>query len=284
VIGNIFRYEIYFLSLRENPLKKYLLTLATVAFLPQVVSAQQAEVNPIPQLSDEWKYTVTPYLWLPNYSPTLSAGGQEISPDGGTSQSKALGYVSGGFMLAGEAHKNRYGVLADFFNGSMKNVDYSGTLTSNLGWNLTQTMFTAAGTYNLLQDKQAYVDVLAGLRVMSVTGTANFKKVIRPTESNLNAAYTFTTVDPVVGLKGRVRIADSSWFVPFYGDIGGGGKSSLTWQANVGVGKAFTWGDLALGYRVMGYEAQKDILPNQSGDTKLKMNMGAFILTGNFTF
>ena len=270
-------------------MKKYLLTLLAVALLPQVVSAQQAEVNPIPQLNKEWKYTVTPYLWLPNYSPTLtSSNGNSISSsDSGHSLSAPLGYISGGFMLAGEAHKDKYGVLVDFFNGSMKDAEHSkqivgSSVGSRTNWNLTQTMFTAAGTYTLHQDKQAYVDALAGFRVLSVTGSLNSVLDNYP-------SYTLNSVDPIVGLKGRVRIADSSWFVPFYGDIGGGGKVSLTWQANVGVGKAFSWGDISLGYRMMGYEMSKSInnpfLNNQlGGEAKAKVNMGAAVLTANFTF
>jgi hypothetical protein len=266
-------------------MKKYLLTIAAAALLPQVVSAQQAEVNPIPQLGKEWKYTVTPYLWLPNYSPTLTAGSKEIAPDGGNSQGKALGYVSGGFMLAGEAHQDRYGVMADFFNGSMKDAEHTlkgVTVGEKTKWDLTQTMFTVAGTYTLHQDKQAYVDALAGLRVLSVTGSLN-------SVADRYPSFTLNSVDPIVGLKGRVRIADSSWFVPFYGDIGGGGKASLTWQANVGVGKAFNWGDVSLGYRMMGYEMSKSINNDYlnsklGGDAKAKMNMGALILTANFTF
>lgn len=264
-------------------MKKYLLTIAAAALLPQVAIAQQAEVNPIPQLSKEWKYTVTPYLWLPNYSPTLTGpGGTEVPSKDGQSLSAPLGYVSGGFMLAGEAHKDKYGVMVDFFNGSMKNVEYTGAASSKLDWNLTQTMFTAAGTYTLHQDKQAYVDALAGFRVLSVTGTESLLR---------DRSFTLNSVDPIVGVKGRVRIADSSWFVPFYGDIGGGGKASLTWQANIGVGKAFTWGDVSLGYRMMGYEMSKTIGFNNTalsnrfgGDAKAKMNMGAVVLTANFTF
>lgn len=258
-------------------MKKYLLSIVAAALLPQVASAQQAEVNPIPQLNKEWKYTVTPYLWLPNYSPTLTGPrGAQAPSDSSHSLSAPLGYVSGGFMLAGEAHKDRYGVMADFFNGSMKDVKQDNATK----WDLTQTMFTAAGTYTLHQDKQAYVDALAGLRVMSVTGSVSRSAAVL----NNDRAYTFNTVDPIVGLKGRVRIADSSWFVPFYGDVGGGGKSSLTWQANVGVGKAFNWGDVALGYRMMGYKMEKDFVTDRLGDTKAKMNMGAVVLTANFTF
>jgi hypothetical protein len=63
-------------------------------------------------------------------------------------------------------------------------------------------------------------------------------------------------VDPIVGAKGRYRIADSTWYLPFYGDIGsGGGTTNLTWQAMAGVGKTFgSLIDASLTYRALYYD------------------------------
>lgn len=71
-----------------------------------------------------------------------------------------------------------------------------------------------------------------------------------------NLSKTTTTVDPIVGFKGRYRIADSSWYVPFYGDIGsGGGTTNITWQTMLGVGKTFNqWVDASLTYRALYYD------------------------------
>jgi hypothetical protein len=67
---------------------------------------------------------------------------------------------------------------------------------------------------------------------------------------------TTSTVDPIIGAKGRYRIADSTWYVPFYGDIGsGGGTTNLTWQAMAGVGKTFnSLIDASLTYRALYYD------------------------------
>lgn len=253
-------------------------TAASLLFVSSLAHSQAptVEANPIPQLSQKVTYTLTPYLWLPNYMPTLTGPrGNEAPSDSSQSLSAPLGYVAGGFMIAGEVHKDRFGAVVDFFNGTMKDVKQD----NDTKWRLTQTLFTAAGTYTLHQDKQAYVDALAGIRVLSVTGS-----MARDARFIDGGSFTLNSVDPIVGVKGRIRIADSSWFVPFYGDIGGGGKATLTWQANVGIGKAFGWGDVSLGYRMLGYNMEKDAFTKTSGYTKATMNMGAAVLSADFRF
>ncbi|MBK8890533.1 MAG: hypothetical protein IPN75_09085 [Dechloromonas sp.] len=37
----------------------------------------------------------------------------------------------------------------------------------------------------------------------------------------------------IVGAKGRVKLGESNWFVPFYVDVGGG-DSVTTWQTAAG--------------------------------------------------
>jgi hypothetical protein len=59
--------------------------------------------------------------------------------------------------------------------------------------------------------------------------------------------------DVIVGAKGRVRLGDSAWFVPYYADVGTG-QSDLTWQAMAGVGYAFSWGDVTAAYRHLAYK------------------------------
>ena len=46
---------------------------------------------------------------------------------------------------------------------------------------------------------------------------------------------------------------DLRWFVPYYADVGGG-NSKFTWQAIVGVGYSFGWGDLIAAWRYLDYE------------------------------
>ena len=43
------------------------------------------------------------------------------------------------------------------------------------------------------------------------------------------------------------------WFVPYYVDVGTG-ESDLTWQIFGGLGYAFKWGDVLVGWRYLDYE------------------------------
>ena len=43
------------------------------------------------------------------------------------------------------------------------------------------------------------------------------------------------------------------WYLPYHFDIGTG-DSDLTWQALVGVGYRFDWGDILLAYRHLSYD------------------------------
>ena len=54
-------------------------------------------------------------------------------------------------------------------------------------------------------------------------------------------------------------MANQSWYFPYYADIGAG-DSEITWQLYAGVGYAFKWGDIKLGYRHLHYDQGKDKL------------------------
>lgn len=98
------------------------------------------------------------------------------------------------------------------------------------------------------------MDGLLGVRWIGVTASLNL--VVDGTSTALSDSKAMSTVDPIVGFKGRYRIADSTWYVPFYADIGsGGGTTNLTWQAMVGIGKTIEkWIDVSLIYRGLYYD------------------------------
>ena len=55
----------------------------------------------------------------------------------------------------------------------------------------------------------------------------------------------------IVGVRGEIKL-DDKWFMPYQADIGGG-QSQLTWQAFLGVGYKYKWGEVVLGYRYLDY-------------------------------
>ncbi len=50
-----------------------------------------------------------------------------------------------------------------------------------------------------------------------------------------------------------MRLGDGDWFIPYHADIGTG-SSNWTWQALLGVGYGFDWGDVSLSIRSLSYD------------------------------
>ncbi|WP_216859633.1 hypothetical protein [Polynucleobacter sp. UB-Tiil-W10] len=243
--------------------KKILLAslIATSSILMSVGVARADEsLSPIPKISNEWTIDVTPYVWAPNISSTLNYKGQYLNT-ADVSMNDVISNLKSGGMIAGEAHYGSWGVMADLVSATLQKTGTT-SVTPASGYNfrlamkptVQQTILTGAATYNLLNNQNANVDGLLGVRWISITATLNL--ALDGTNYSLSDSKTVSTVDPIVGFKGRYRIADSTWYVPFYADIGsGGGTTNLTWQAMAGVGKTFEkWVDVALVYRSLYYD------------------------------
>ena len=72
-------------------------------------------------------------------------------------------------------------------------------------------------------------------------------------ERNGDKEVDATNWDAIVGLKGIYRFGENGrWNVPFYVDVGAG-DSDLTWQAAIGIGYSFHWGDLIAMWRYLDY-------------------------------
>lgn len=231
---------------------KFLFVISALLFINN--SYADKEVTPIPKITDEWRFSVTPYAWLSGMNSTLFVNNSAVGK-ADLSGSNVLSKVSAAAMLSVEAHKGNWGVMGDLIYVQLNNQSAKVVDQVDLGSsaNIKSTIFTGAATYTLLNTPNAYVDGLLGARSISTSTTVNVRVIGYPlnkTESN-----TTSTVDPIVGLKGRYRIADTSWYIPVYGDIGGGGgKTNVTWQAMTGIAKAFPWGDVTLAYRALYYD------------------------------
>ena len=55
------------------------------------------------------------------------------------------------------------------------------------------------------------------------------------------------------GFRGRIRVGDGGFFIPYYFDIGAGG-SNLTWQIASGLGYHTGRVDVSLTYRYLSFE------------------------------
>lgn len=239
-------------------MKKLLWMLSLNAALSPAIFAQEI-VNPIPKSEQSWTYAITPYVWAAGVNTSVRTPFGTLDPK--ESASNAITQLSGAAMLSAEAHYDKFGLMGDLFYVQFKNRPFQLQDRVPLGttnFSFKQTIFSGAATYTLLRNDQFYLDGLAGVRVVSMTADAD---LLQGSRMSANYAHTTNAVDPIIGIKGRMRISDSEWFVPFYGDIGGGfGETNFTWQGQLGIGKAFSWGDISLGYRALQYTMKRDIV------------------------
>jgi len=241
--------------------KKILLAFLSISALFVFMGSAFAETDPtpIPNVSDAWRFEVTPYLWAPGIKGTLGLN-NGLAKSADFTSSNVISNLKSGGMISAEAHKGNWGVMGDLVSATLQNSATSPVVTSSGPANiadkitLQQTVLTGAATYTIANNKDAYVDALLGVRAIYATPTVNLSIV--GTSDKASVSKTTSTVDPIIGAKGRYRISDSTWYIPFYGDIGsGGGTTNLTWQAMAGVGKTFgSLIDASLTYRALYYD------------------------------
>lgn len=239
----------------KNPLFKTFFGI--LALLASSSFALAQEVSPIPKASNEWRFEVTPYLWLTGIKGTMNFD-NGLAKSADFTSSDVLSNLKSGGMIAAEVHKGNWGIMGDLISATLQNSGsipvLGGAATVADKITVQQTVLTGAATYTLANTKDTYVDALLGVRSINVTATL-FGNLVGTSEKE-SISKTTSTIDPIIGAKGRYRIADSSWYIPAYADIGsGGGTTNLTWQVMAGVGKSFgSLVDASLTYRALYYD------------------------------
>jgi len=260
-------------------MKKTTLIAATLfsLFASLNVYAQDKPVV-VPQVTNEWHGSISPYLWGVNVNGSLYYDQSKLGTVSmGTGQ--LLQDLNIGGMLFGELHKGNFGVMADLFYAKMTLNKSSVVGQVDLGSKTTLEtgIYTLAGTYTLHNTSNSYVDALAGVRILSLNATTKIS--IADTPYSAVATMSSTIADPIVGVKGRFRIADTDYFVPFYADVGGGSSSTqVTSQQILGVGKAYEWGEATLAFKNLYYKQK-----SQSSAT-VDLNMYGVLVGATFRF
>jgi hypothetical protein len=239
--------------------------------IPLGAAAQSAD--------DDWKFAITPYLWLPTINATFK---YSVPPDSGGSPEVEIGpndyltNLNAVLMLAGEARKGRWSLFTDFVyldisaeGSSVKSVDFGGTsVTTTLDAGTKTTLqgmaWTLGGGYAIVQTPGVGMDLIGGVRYFSLDVTTDWN--LSATVDGPPGSQSFPRTgsvsegedlwDAIIGVRGRISLGDGHWSLPYYLDTGMG-SSSFTWQALLGVAYSFGWGDVTLAYRYLYYD-QKD--------------------------
>ena len=243
------------------------------------------------QLSDSWRFGATLYGYFPTIGvkATLPSGvSTDLSVDIGTT----LDHLKMGFFGAFDAQKGRWGAFTDVLYmdvGAAPSTTRSFRLgggplapevTASTEVDLKATVWTLAGSYRVVANPDATLDVLAGARLLDLKMNQNWRLTgnvgpIPLPDRTGSGGISVSEWDAIIGAKGRVAVsADRSWWVPFYVDVGTG-ETKLTWQAMGGIGYSFNWGDVYASWRYLDFS-------NKSGKPLQDLNMNgpmlAFVL------
>ena len=218
---------------------------------------------------DTWQFRATVYVYLPSIS------GSTAFPAGGTnidvSSHQIISSLKFAFMGAFEAQKGPWGAFTDliYLNAggsksgtralSIPGVQLPIGASADASLDIHSLVWTMAGEFRAISTPEASVDVLAGVRLLHLKENFDFSFSTdvgpfvgagrRGSSEQSNDDW-----DGIVGLKGRIIGGVSrKFFIPYYVDVGTG-NSRLTWQAIVGLGYAFGWGDVIATWRYLDYD------------------------------
>lgn len=259
------------------------MTLRTAVLIGGILAAQLATAQPVPStssssnsLKDQWSYSITPYVWALGVRGSLShnnlsTGQIKLTPGDLISDIKMAA------MIVAEARSQKFGLYLDVMYGDLGKsasevvgrVDLNANTTSKL------SMITLAPSFNLYSSKSSYVDGLIGARYLWLNASTTVS------DPRLGVSFKQTSTEnitaAIAGVKGRLNLGDSNYFVPFYVDAGGGQSSSFTSQAYLGIGRTYDWGDVSLVAKNVYYQFK----PN---NTNVDLNMFGAAVAVTFKF
>ncbi len=220
----------------------------------------------------QWHFDTTLYGWVPFiYTtvniPAIAGGGTQTIE---TQPSQYLKYVKMGALLDGAIQKGDWGLWTDlvFLNlgtteTHTRQIGLPGGLDPGLAVDreidvaLRTAIWTIAPSYTVVHNDVGNLDVIAGLRYSSfrISFAYNFSLVSPSVPNVLGGGFwpTRDSTDGLIGVKGKLYLSSNGrWYLPYLLDVADGNKN-WQWEAFLGGGYHFNWGDITLGVRNLTY-------------------------------
>lgn len=282
-----------------------MLTMMLLVGSASFVRAQQPDTAVPPPAPGTWQVNIAPYLWLPtarldlSYHLPDSLGGR-LPTEGSSGPGDYISHLDMATALTGEARNGPFSILTDVMytrfsvaQSNIKSIDFFGlpsipidrSLETSTGTTLKTLIWTLAGGYTVAQGDWGNIDAIAGVRLLWMSVVTNYSLALTITGPRGNGATfggiggisgNFSIWNGIVGVRGKIRLAKSRFFIPYYVDVGGGG-SQPTWQVATGLGYQANWGAVSATYRYLSFR--------QSGDNiGTRITLGGPMLMATFTF
>lgn len=225
--------------------------------------------------TDSWQFALIAYGYLPAISGTAYFPVPDTGASFNLNQSDLISHLKMTFMGAFDAHNGRWGFFTDvlYLDLGQRNTNLhdftigsSGipaSTTSDVSIDMKSWIANMLGEYRVLSEGGSNLDVVAGLRYLSLkerlewSFTGSLGSLPEAARSG-NQEISSNIIDGIVGVKGRLG-GDGGWTMPFYLDVGTGG-AHFTWQGAIGLAYAFHWGELGLLYRYIDFRFDSSTL------------------------
>ena len=204
--------------------------------------------------NDHWQYRLTPYLWFAGLKgdiatiPGSPAAPIDISP------SDALEDTETSLMLLFDAKRGRHGVFADFFYADVRSDE--DLLPPPIGLTLRSvtktTIFSLAYQYEVSRQDQAVLDLMAGARYWNIDSELSFGSGTGGPLDGRRVDNDESWFDPMLGVKGRMPLGNSKFYIQGGASLGGFGiGSDLFYDLSGAIGYQWTQAiGTAIGYRM----------------------------------
>jgi hypothetical protein len=196
--------------------------------------------------------SLTLYGWLPWIDGDVGvrgAGPVDVSLD----PHDILENLNMTFMGSGEIRWGPVGLFGDLVYMDLGATQATpGPLFDDATAGLSMTIGTIAGTYQLYEQGNDWLQVVGGARFYNIKADIDLSGGILAGRS---AEGSLDWVDPMVGLRGRKEL-DPNWFLTGSALVGGFGVGSeLSWDVFGGVGYKFNESvSMTAGYRALGID------------------------------
>lgn len=223
--------------------------------VPAKARSETAAPGPQSAPNDEWQFQVTPYFWMAGLHGTAGIGNRTADVD----ESFSDVFHALNFFIMGtfEARKGKLVSLTDVEYVSLSDDKATpGPLFSNVNANFKLFIFDQEVGYRVFDDpdKEAFIDVMGGVRVWHVSTELDFGAGILPATTVQGSR---NWVDGVGGLRGKAAVSEKV-FVTGKLDLGGGG-SNFSYQLFGAAGYNITPKiALIFGYRVLDVNYNKN--------------------------
>jgi hypothetical protein len=235
-----------------------------LAMLVAVCAAGPADAQ---SKSDEWQFQIAPlYLWAADINGTMTVR-DRFDQDFGLDFKDAFDNLEAGFTVHFEAHKGRWGLLADAFYLNLAGSKDINTPGGTADIEIENLILEGAGGYSFAESWW----VIAGVRYFKLDSDIGFQLDIAP-EIEVSESWT----DLFAGVMWRPKLGER-WTFSGRFDIGAGG-SDLVWNAHAIIDyRLGKWAAILAGYRHLDYDYK-----NQNSGIKYDMSLSGPVVAFRF--